>query len=293
MIKFTGVMPALVTPLTSDEKLNVDALKMLLDRHLNEEADGFYIGGATGEGIALSREVREELAYESIKHIGGKVPSIVHIASTNFNEAIELAKQAEKVGADAISAIPPLFYQYDHQAIYNYYEGLSNAINIPIMIYNNPNTGVHFSAEQVAELYNIKNVTAIKWTNYEFYQVMRILDLTNDEFNVISGPDEMLLCGLAAGADGCIGTTYNFLMPEVRAVYDAFRAGDMEGARKAQTVVSTIVDELIKYNVVLATKVILEAKGYDVNHPLYPMHDYTPEQKAEMLANLQKAGLKL
>ena len=102
-----------------------------------------------------------------------------------------------------------------------------------------------------------------------------------------------LLCGLAAGADGCIGTTYNFLMPEVRAVYDAFRAGDIEGARKAQTVVSTIVDELIKYNVVLATKVILEAKGYDVNHPLYPMHDYTPEQKAEMLANLQKAGLKL
>ena len=211
----------------------------------------------------------------------------------NYNEMVDLAVHAEKAGADAISAIPPLFYQYDHQAIYNYYEGLSNAINIPIMIYNNPNTGVHFSAEQVAELYNIKNVTAIKWTNYEFYQVMRILDLTNDEFNVISGPDEMLLCGLAAGADGCIGTTYNFLMPEVRAVYDAFRAGDMEGARKAQTVVSTIVDELIKYNVVLATKVILEAKGYDVNHPLYPMHDYTPEQKAEMLANLQKAGLKL
>jgi N-acetylneuraminate lyase len=206
---------------------------------------------------------------------------------------VDLAIHADKAGADAISAIPPLFYQYDHKAIYNYYEGLSNAINIPIMIYNNPNTGVHFSAEQVAELYNIKNVTAIKWTNYEFYQVMRILDLTNDEFNVISGPDEMLLCGLAAGADGCIGTTYNFLMPEVRAVYDAFRAGDIEGARKAQTVVSTIVDELIKYNVVLATKVILEAKGYDVNHPLYPMHDYTPEQKAEMLANLQKAGLKL
>ena len=108
-----------------------------------------------------------------------------------------------------------------------------------------------------------------------------------------SGMDSRMNLILAAGADGCIGTTYNFLMPEVRAVYDAFRAGDMEAARKAQTVVSTIVDELIKYNVVLATKVILEAKGYDVNHPLYPMHDYTPEEKADMLANLQKAGLKL
>ncbi|MBO5195757.1 MAG: dihydrodipicolinate synthase family protein [Clostridia bacterium] len=292
-MKFTGVMPALITPLTDEGKLNRDVLERLIEDLIAQGADGFYIGGATGEGIILDVDVHKELTTESIKIVNGRVPCIVHIARMNYNEMVDLAVHAEKAGADAISAIPPLFYQYDHQAIYNYYEGLSNAINIPIMIYNNPNTGVHFSAEQVAELYNIKNVTAIKWTNYEFYQVMRILDLTNDEFNVISGPDEMLLCGLAAGADGCIGTTYNFLMPEVRAVYDAFRAGDMEGARKAQTVVSTIVDELIKYNVVLATKVILEAKGYDVNHPLYPMHDYTPEQKAEMLANLQKAGLKL
>ncbi len=292
-MKFTGVMPALITPLTDEGKLNRDVLERLIEDLIAQGADGFYIGGATGEGIILDVDVHKELTTESIKIVNGRVPCIVHIARMNYNEMVDLAVHAEKAGADAISAIPPLFYQYDHQAIYNYYEGLSNAINIPIMIYNNPNTGVHFSAEQVAELYNIKNVTAIKWTNYEFYQVMLILDLTNDEFNVISGPDEMLLCGLAAGADGCIGTTYNFLMPEVRAVYDAFRAGDMEGARKAQTVVSTIVDELIKYNVVLATKVILEAKGYDVNHPLYPMHDYTPEQKAEMLANLQKAGLKL
>ncbi len=292
-MKFTGVMPALITPLTDEGKLNRDVLERLIEDLIAQGADGFYIGGATGEGIILDVDVHKELTTESIKIIGGRVPAIVHIARMNYNEMVDLAVHAEKAGADAISAIPPLFYSYDHQAIYRYYEGLSNAINIPIMIYNNPNTGVHFSAEQVAELYNIKNVTAIKWTNYEFYQVMRILDLTKGEFNVISGPDEMLLCGLAAGADGCIGTTYNFLMPEVRAVYDAFRAGDIEGARKAQTVVSTIVDELIKYNVVLATKVILEAKGYDVNHPLYPMHDYTPEQKAEMLANLQKAGLKL
>ena len=292
-MKFTGVMPALITLLTDEGKLNRDVLERLIEDLIAQGADGFYIGGATGEGIILDVDVHKELTTESIKIVNGRVPCIVHIARMNYNEMVDLAVHAEKAGADAISAIPPLFYQYDHQAIYNYYEGLSNAINIPIMIYNNPNTGVHFSAEQVAELYNIKNVTAIKWTNYEFYQVMRILDLTKGEFNVISGPDEMLLCGLAAGADGCIGTTYNFLMPEVRAVYDAFRAGDIEGARKAQTVVSTIVDELIKYNVVLATKVILEAKGYDVNHPLYPMHDYTPEQKAEMLANLQKAGLKL
>ncbi len=292
-MRFTGIMPALITPLTDEGKLNRPVLERLIEDLIAQGADGFYIGGATGEGIILDADVHKELTTESIKIVAGRVPCIVHIARMNYNEMLDLARHADAAGADAISAIPPLFYQYDHQAIYNYYKGLSDAVNIPIMIYNNPNTGVHFTAEQVAELYNIENVTAIKWTNYEFYQVMRIIDLTKGEFNVISGPDEMLLLGLCAGCDGGIGTTYNFLLPEVKEVYNCFKAGDIEGARKAQTVVSTIVDELIKYNVVLATKVILEAKGYDVNHPLYPMHDYTAEQKAEMLANLQKAGLKL
>lgn len=292
-MRFTGVMPALVTPLTDEGKLNREVLEKLINDLIDQGADGFYIGGATGEGIILDVDVHKELTTESIKIVNHRVPCIVHIARMNYNEMVDLAKHAEAAGADAISAIPPLFYQYDHQAIYNYYEGLSNAINIPIMIYNNPNTGVTFTAEQVANLYNIKNVTAIKWTNYEFYQVMLISELTKGEFNIISGPDEMLLCGLVAGADGCIGTTYNFLMPEIRAVYDNFRAGKIEEARKAQALVSNIVDVLCRYNVVLTTKVILEAKGYDVNHPLYPMHDYSAEEKAKILDELQKAGLKL
>ncbi len=292
-MKFSGVIPALVTPLTADGKLNREVLEKLINDLIAEGADGFYIGGATGEGIIIDIDVHKALTTESIKIVNGRVPCIVHIARMNYNEMLDLAIYAEKAGADAISAIPPLFYKYDHQSIYNYYEGLSNVVNIPIMIYNNPNTGVTFTAEQVAELYKIKNVTAIKWTNYKFCDVMRIIDLTNGEFNVISGPDEMLLCGLAAGVDGCIGTTYNFLMPEIRSIYDKFRAGDVEGARKAQAKVDGIIDVLLKYNIILATKVILEAKGYDVCHPLSPVHDYTPAEKKTILDELINAGLKL
>lgn len=292
-MKFTGVMPALITPLTAEGKLNRPVLERLIEDLLAQGADGFYLGGATGEGLILDKDVHKDMTAEAIKIVSGRVPCIVHVARMNYNEMLELAKFAEAAGAAAISAMPPLFYDYTHADIYRYYEGLSNVVNIPIMIYNNPDTGVRFTAEQVAELYKIKNVTAIKWTNYEFHQVMKISALTNGEFNIISGPDDMLLCGLAAGVDGGIGTTYNFLMPEVRTLYDAYRAGDMKTAREMEVTICNIIDVLARYNCILATKVILEAKGYDVCHPLYPVADYTAEEKAAMLAEFKKAGLKI
>ncbi len=292
-MRFTGVMPALITPLTAEGTLNVPVLEKLMEDLLRQGADGFDLGGATGEGIILDKQVHKDLTAEAVRIARGRVPCIVHVARMNYAEMIELAQFAEKAGAAAISAIPPLFYDYSHADIYRYYEGLSDAVNIPIMIYNNPSTGVHFSAEQVAQLYNIKNVTAIKWTNYDYVQIMRLSALTNGEFNIINGPDEMLLCGLTAGADGGIGTTYNFLMPQIKAIYNAVRAGDVETARKVQVKVCDIINVLARYNCILATKVILEARGYDVCHPLYPVADYTPEEKAAMLEEFRKAGLEL
>ena len=100
-MKFTGVLPALVTPLTKDEKINVPVLEKLLSGLLAQGADGFYIGGATGEGISLPATERMILAEASVNAVGHKKPCIVHIASTDFNEALELARyfgEEESVG---------------------------------------------------------------------------------------------------------------------------------------------------------------------------------------------------
>ena len=121
MIKFEGIMPALITPLDADERINVKVLNALLENLIEKGADGFYIGGATGEGLKLRTEERMILAEESIKTIKGRVPSIIQVASMNFNDAVALTKHAEKIGADAVSATPPLFFQYDEDDVYIYY----------------------------------------------------------------------------------------------------------------------------------------------------------------------------
>lgn len=293
MMRFSGVMPALVSPLDANENINIPVLKQLLNDLLAKGADGFYLCGATGEGIAIDPEQRMLLAEEAIKTVGGRKPCIVQVASGNFEDAIRLAKHAEKVGAAAISATPPMFFSYDKDDVYNYYKKLADAVSIPMMIYYNPAAGFYINADIAAKMFEIDNVTAIKWTSSDYYQMMRLKDITNGEMNIINGPDEMLLMGLSAGADGGIGTTYNFMFDIIRGIYDNFVKGDLEAAREYQTRAIRIISVLLNYKIIPAAKVVLEAQGYAVGDATFPMKRYSNEEKAVIVAQMRKAGLEI
>lgn len=291
MKKFQGVIPALITPLNADDSIRVDVLKELLEYLIEKGADGFYIGGATGEGLNLRREERMILAEESVRQVNGRVPCIVQIASTDFSEAVALAKHAEQIGADAISATPPLFFRYDEDDVYQYYKGLADAVHIPMMIYYNPSAGFAINADFAARCFEVDNITAIKWTSSDYYGMMRLKDLTHGEMNIINGPDEMLLMGLTAGADGGIGTTYNFQLDRIKAIYQKFLAGDIEGARAEQIAADRVIFALLSYMGIPATKVILEEMGFAVGDATMPMKRYSETEKAEIIRKMKQAGL--
>lgn len=281
--KLKGVMPALLTPLNEDESINVPALHKLLNTLIDGGADGFYIGGATGEGISLRREVREELAAESVKAIAHRVPAVVHIASTDYAEALALAKQAEACGADMISAIPPMFYSYDEDEVFGYYKRLAEATNLPLMVYYNPAAGFSMRADFAARLFTIDNVTTIKWTSSDYYGLVRLKDLTQGEMTLINGPDEMLLMGLSAGADGGIGSTYNVILPLIKKIYTEFKAGNIAGAQAAQTEADRLINKMLATgHLIPALKAILDCRGIPAGNAAYPMKRYTPEEKREV-----------
>ena len=291
MMKFEGIMPALITPLTEKETINVPVLKKLTEHLLSQGADGFYIGGATGEGLALKTEERMVLAQEAIAAVDHRKPCIVQIAAMDFGDALALAKHAESVGADAISATPPLFFQYDENDIYNYYKALANAVHIPMMIYYNPNARFDINATFAARAFEVDNITAIKWTSMNYYEMMKIKELTQGEMNVINGPDETLLMGLSAGADGGIGSTYNFMLDIIKSIYVNFKNGDMAAAHEYQRRANLIINELLKGKVIPVTKVVLEEMGFAVGNAAFPMTRYTDEQKRDIIERMKKAGL--
>ena len=293
MMKFKGVIPALVSPIDENEAINVPVLHSLIDYLIKKGADGFYVGGATGEGLNLAHEQRLILAEEAVGHVDGRIPCIIQVASMSFKKTLELAKHAEAIGAAAISATVPLFFQYDENDIYNYYKALADAVSIPLMAYYSPAAAFNFNAKFAARLFEVDNITAIKWTSSNYYEMIKLKEMTNGEMNVLNGPDEMLLMGLASGADGGIGSTYNFMLDNIRAIYDNFVKGDIKEAQKAQTKADKIIGALHEYANIPTTKLLLEEMGFAVGNPTFPMKRYTKEEKAAIVAHIKSAGLEI
>ncbi len=291
-MKFKGIMPALVTPLNIDETINTEVLRNLIDMLLKKGADGFYVGGATGEGIALKTENRIVLAEAALDAVGNKKPCIVQVAAADFSDAVMLAKHAERIGAKAISATAPLFFMYDENDIYNYYKALAESVHIPLMIYYSPAARFDFTAKFVARMFEIDNITAIKWTSSNYYGMTQVKELTNGEMNIINGPDEMLLMGLNAGADGGIGTTYNFMFDTIKSIYDNFMRGNIAESQKSQMDANRIITQIHKYMVIPATKVILEEMGYAVGNSAFPMKRYSADERKCIIDDMKNAGLK-
>ncbi len=283
-----GIMPALVTPLNADESINTEVLEKLINDLTAKGADGFYIGGATGEGLALRTSERKRLAEAAVRAAEkcGR-ECIVQVACMDFNDALSLATHAEAVGAAAISATAPLFFAYDEDDVYTYYKRLADAVHIPVMVYYSPAANFRMSAEFAKRLFSIDNVTSIKWTSSDYYQLNVLKQITHGEMTVINGFDEMLLSGLSAGADGGIGTTYNFQLPNVKGVYEAFVRGDMTTAMAYQKKVAAVVAAFGGSPIIPGTKALLEKLGYAVGNAAFPQKRYTSEQKEELFTQLK------
>ncbi len=291
-MKFEGIMPALVTPLNADETINKDTLVKLIGFLIGQGADGFYIAGATGEGLNLRPDQRKVLVDECIRIVNHKKPCIVQVASTDFSTAVELAKHAEMCGAEAISATPPIFFSYDEDDVYNYYKELAGSVHIPMMIYNSPLAGFPINAKFAARLFEIDNVTAIKWTSQNYFQLMELKTITHGDMNIINGPDEMLLEGLIAGADGGIGTTYNFMLPTIKKIYGNFKNGNIKEAQRAQAQSAHVIEAMRPYALIPAVKAIMEQMGFAVGHATFPMKKLDEATVISLMKDINRAGFR-
>ena len=289
--KFKGIMSALVTPFCSDNKtINEDSAKKLIDLHINQGASGFYIIGGTGEGLVLSREQREEMCEISVKHVAKRVPVINHIAAMNFSEAIELAKHAEKSGCDAIAAVPPSFFYYSEDDMFEYYKALAESVSIPLIIYYHPSAQKDMSAKLIAKIFEIDNVTGVKWSSNNFYELMKLKEMTHGEMNIINGPDELLVQGLAAGADAGIGSTYNIMLPEFVAIYNHFQKGEMDKALEIQMKVNRVIDIMLKNELIPSVKYAVSLMGIEAGNATFPMKQLTDRDKKIIASSLEEAG---
>ena len=278
-VKFTGVMSALVSCIDENENVKEQSMRKIMNWHLKEGFSGFYLTGGTGEGPILQKETRKRIVEIAKDEMGDRGDLIVHVGAIDLRTATELAAHAAEVGADAISSVPPFFFKYGEAQIRDYYKALSDASGLPILMYASPLSGVNITWDMVDRLMDIPNMIGLKWTSYDYYNMHKIKELRGGNINVINGPDECLLCGLAMGADGGIGATYNIMPKVFTEIYNNFKAGNLAAAQEAQFKANKLIGVLGKVGAGCAIKDLLDMLGFDCGYQVYPQKRMTPEEQ--------------
>ena len=294
MDSFSGVWPALVTPFDAEGHVNTGAARRLVDALLDAGVGGFYVNGTTGEGLLLSSAERRAMAATVVDQVRGRAPVMVHVGALSTNQAVELAAHAGEIGADAVAAIPPAFYDVGPEGMSDYYRAIAAASRLPVYIYYLPaRTGVTVTVEVVRALMDIPQVRGIKFTASDLYLMERILNLevNGRRLNALSGPDEMFLPFLATGVQGAIGTTINIMPRQFTALYAAFFAGDMARARAMQGRINQVLTVLLGTNNLLAAvKAVLRHQGIACGDPRRPVPPLSPEATERLLDALTAIG---
>ena len=235
-----GVMPAMITSFNKDESINKEGIRKTVNYLISERVDGLYITGSTGETFLMSQEEKKQAIEIIVEEVNGRVPVIAHIGSIGTKITTELGQYAEKAGVDALSALPPFYYGFSNDEIFNYYKDISNSTSLPITVYNISHANL-MDLDMLKRLASIKNVKGVKYTAPTHFNFSKIKKEIGESFKIYSGMDEMALSGLISGADGIIGSFYN-LMPELFVeIYKQVKNNNINDAKKIQEKINIII----------------------------------------------------
>lgn len=291
MNKFKGLFTALLTPFDENGKINEKALEKLINYNIKNGAKGFYVGGSTGEAFLTNVDERKQV-LEIVKAYAPDHTLIAHIGSLNENEAKELGRFAKKLSYDAVSSVAPFYYKFSFNEIKGYYSRLADASELPMLVYHFPAfSGVNMGIDEMGEFLSDDRFLGIKYTSNDFF-AMELCKAKFPDKIIYNGFDEMLLSGLAMGADGGVGSTYNFMVDKFVRIKECFDSGNIKEAQGIQKEVNRIIAILCKIGVMQAEKEVLNQLGIDFGICRKPFGEPTKEEKAliseEIIPFIQK-----
>ncbi len=231
--EWKGVFPALLTPFTKEEQLDLGLFEKNLAAQLEAGVNGIIIGGSLGEASTITEKEKEELTEFAVEYLNEKIPVIVNIAESRTSDAIEQAENARKWGADGIMLLPPMRYKTDDRETIHFFKAVANATRLPVMIYNNPvDYKIDTRPEMFDELLSCKNITALKESSRDVTNLTRMKNRFGDRFSILCGVDTLAMEELCLGADGWVAGLVCAFPRETVRIYDLVKAGKIEEAAK-------------------------------------------------------------
>lgn len=283
---FRGVIPASLSIFDENENLDLEATKEFTEFLLKFDIGGLYLTGSTGEGFLMSAEEREKSSQTVIEVAKGKVPVVVHIGDIGTKKSIDLAKAAEEAGATAISSVPPFYWRFNSEQIYNYYKDIAEAVDIPMVIYNVPLAGM-MSADMIKDLSQIENIKGVKYTNSDIYQIPAIKEACGEDFMVYGGADELASSNLLIGVDGIVGSFYNLIPDLFIQINEAIANNEVKKAYGLQKNAVRIINYLVAGgNMVAGIKAVLREAGINAGYARRPFINFYGDDQVKLAKGL-------
>ncbi|WP_295551522.1 dihydrodipicolinate synthase family protein [uncultured Pseudacidovorax sp.] len=292
MTAFRGTYTVLITPLTADGKhVDVPALKKLVNWQIEQGIHGLIPLGSTGEFLSLDAEERNLVIETCVSTAAKRVPVLIGTGAEWTDECVRLSREAQTMGADGVMIIPPFYSTPTDDELFEHYRKVGEAIDIPIMVYNNPATAnVDLKPELVARLSHIDACQYIKESTLEVTRVRDIIELCGDRMTVFAG-----ILGYESfwlGAQGWVAVCSNLIPKDSARLFELVAdERDMESALALYKKILPIVRWVGGHRYVAASKDGLAMMGLPVGEPRAPRLPLPPQDRADLRAELDRLGL--
>jgi 4-hydroxy-tetrahydrodipicolinate synthase len=233
LFEWKGVFPALLTPFTNDDKLDLSMFEKNLLAQLEAGVAGVILGGTLGEASVLATVEKEQLVKFAVAIVDNKVPVVMNIAEGSTREAVQQAANAKAWGANGLMLLPPMRYKSDHRETVQYFKTIAASTDLPIMIYNNPvDYKIEVTLDMFDELTAAANITAVKESTRDVTNVTRMVNRFGERFKILCGVDTLAMEELCLGAHGWVAGLVDAFPKETVELYTLVKTGRIAEATR-------------------------------------------------------------
>lgn len=278
-----GVYPALLTPFTADGAIDYEMFKKNFLAQIDAGVSGVIIAGTLGEASTLSAQEKFDLLAFAKQHIPKHIPVVLNIAEQATAEAVHIAHEAERLGADALMLLPPMRYKASDREVVQYFKTIAAATSLPIMIYNNPvDYAIHVTVEMFAELAECPNIQAVKESTRDLTNITRMINRFGDRFKILGGVDTIALESQLLGAHGSVAGLVDAFPRETVAIYRLAQAGRLDEALTIYRWFMPLLELDIHPRLVQYIKLAATAEGLSNEHVRAPRLPLEGEERARV-----------
>ncbi len=289
---FTGAGVAIATPMTESGEINFDELGRLIEFNIENGTDAIIICGTTGESATMTDEEHVACIKYAVEKTAGRIPVIAGTGSNHTSYAVNLSKEAEKLGADALLCVTPYYNKASQKGLIKHFTAVAEAVDLPIILYNVPSrTGVNIAVETMKELSKLDNIVAVKEASGNISQVAKIKQACGDALDIYSGNDDQIIPIMSLGGKGVISVLSNCCPKETHEICALCMEEKYSEAREIAMKTLPFANALFSDVNPIPVKQALNYMGFKAGSCRLPLCDMSDEAAAKLKTEMEKLGL--